>query len=169
MIHLDTSVLIRVMDPGSPEYRKMRAWIRKGETFSMSEVAWAAYLRGPLTEPEIESAAEIVDRYEDFRLEYASVAARLFNESGRRRGSLANCMIAATALGARAPSRRATPLTLVAFENSASRLPELPPWSRGRAAGRPRCRNIVTEIGGLEATRERLGGLRAGLVVRRRQ
>ena len=103
MIHLDTSFLIRVTDPRSPENRKIRGWIRKGETFAISTVAWAEFLCGPLNEQEFESAAEIVDRYEDFTLEHASVAARLFNESGRRRGSLADCMIAATALGARAP------------------------------------------------------------------
>ena len=105
------------MDPGSPENRKMRAWIRKGETFSMSTVAWAEFRCGPITEEEIESAAEIVDRYEDFTLEHASVAARLFNESGRRRGSLADCMIAATALGARAPIATCNATDFRRFQN----------------------------------------------------
>lgn len=103
MIHVDTSFLIRVMDPGSPENRKLRTWIREGETFSISAVAWAEFLCGPLSDSEIEAAAVIVDRYEGFTPEHASAAARLFNGSGRRRGSLADCMIAATALASRAP------------------------------------------------------------------
>ena len=103
MIHLDTSFLIRAMDAGSPENRKLRAWIRKGETLSISAVARAEFLFGPLSGSEIESAAEIIDRSEDFTLEHASVAAGLLNESGRRRGSLADCMIAATGLDAIAP------------------------------------------------------------------
>ena len=62
MIHVDTSFLIRVMDPGSPESRKLRVWIREGETFSISAVAWAEFLCGPLSDSEIEAAAVIVDR-----------------------------------------------------------------------------------------------------------
>ena len=57
MIHVDTSFLIRVMDPVSPESRKLRAWIREGETFSISAVAWAECVCGPLSDSEIEAAA----------------------------------------------------------------------------------------------------------------
>lgn len=103
IFHLDTSFLIRVMDPGSPENGKLRAWIREGETFSMGTVAWAKFLCGPLTRSEIESAAEIFNRFGGFTPEDASVTARRFNDSGMWRGSSADCIIAATARGARAP------------------------------------------------------------------
>ena len=48
MIHLDTSFLIRALDPGSPEDLELRGWIREGETLGMSTVAWAELLCGPL-------------------------------------------------------------------------------------------------------------------------
>ena len=103
MIHLDTSFLIRVLEPGSPESRKLRQWIREGETLAVSTIAWTEFLCGPLSEADIESAAEIVDHYRPFAPDHATVAARLFNASGRRRGSLTDCMIAATALADSAP------------------------------------------------------------------
>ena len=98
MIHLDTSFLIRALNVGTPEDRKLRAWIGAGETLSMSTVAWAEFLCGPLEESEITLAAQIVGQQSAFTPDHATLAARLFNESGRRRGSLLDCMIAATAL-----------------------------------------------------------------------
>ena len=93
MIHLDTSFLIRALDLGSSEDRKLRSWIGEGET-----VAWAEFLCGPLARSEMELASEIVGQRRDFTAGHAAIAARLFNESGRRRGSLIDCMIAAVAL-----------------------------------------------------------------------
>ena len=118
MIHLDTSFLIRALDRGSPEDHKLRGWIGEGETLGMSAVAWAELLCGPLERSEMEWAAEIVGQRQDFTAEHAALAARLFNESGRRRGSLIDCMIAATALAAKAPPRPRMPRTF-----SGSRIP----------------------------------------------
>lgn len=98
MIHLDTSFLIRALDPESAEDRKLRRWIQQGNPLGMSAVAWAELLCGPLTPSELEFAAEMVGQHRDFTPEQAAVAAQLFNESGRRRGSLVDCMIAAAAL-----------------------------------------------------------------------
>ena len=103
MIHLDTSFLIRALNLGTPEDRKLREWIGAGETLSMSTVAWAEFLCGPLDESEIALADQIVGQRSDFTLDQAAIAARLFNESGRRRGSLIDCMIAAAALADGAP------------------------------------------------------------------
>ncbi len=100
MIHLDTSFLIRGLVRGSAEDRALRAWLRAGEPLGMSAVAWAELLCGPLDETHREMAGRIVSERVSFLEEDAVMAADLFNESGRRRGSLMDCMIAATALRA---------------------------------------------------------------------
>ena len=103
MIQLDTSFLIRALNLGSPEDRKLRAWIGAGETLSMSAVAWAEFLCGPLDGSELALAAQIVEQHSDFTSDHATIASRLFSETGRRRGSLIDCMIAAVALADGAP------------------------------------------------------------------
>jgi predicted nucleic acid-binding protein len=103
MIHLDTSFLIRGLVPGSAQDRALRKWLGEGERLGMSAVAWAELLCGPLAESHRELAARIVPERVPFLEEDAVVGARLFNESGRRRGSLMDCMIAASALRAGEP------------------------------------------------------------------
>ena len=84
----------------------------------MSAVAWAELLCGPLARSEMEWAAGIVGQRQDFTAEHAVLAARLFNESGRRRGSLIDCMIAATALAADAPIATANAADFLRFKDS---------------------------------------------------
>ena len=103
MIHLDTSFLIRAFPSGSPEERALEAWVEADETLAMSAVAWVEFLCGPVEPSELEIATGLVDRYIDFTPAHAEIAARLFNQSGRRRGSQMDCMIAATAIGENAP------------------------------------------------------------------
>ena len=98
MIHLDTSFLIRALEPGSPEDRKLRAWIAEGQTLRISTVAWTEFLCGPISPFEISLATRIVGQQQDFTPEHAAIAARLFNKAERRRGSLIDCMVAATTL-----------------------------------------------------------------------
>ena len=98
MIHLDTSFLIRALQTESPEDRRLRRWIREGERLGMSSVAWTEFLCGPLSDSELVLATEIVGECREFTPEDAAAAAALFNRSGRRRGSLMDCMIAAAAL-----------------------------------------------------------------------
>ena len=69
----------------------------------MSAVAWAELLCGPLSPGEKELAAGVVEQRIKFTPAHAEIAARLFNESGRRRGSLIDCMIAAAAIADGAP------------------------------------------------------------------
>ena len=117
MIHLDTSFLIRALVLGAPEDRKLRGWIGEGKTLGMSTVAWAELLCGPLKRSEMEWATEIVGQRQDFTPEHAELAARLFNEYGRRRGSLIDCMIAATALVADAPIATANAADFLRFKD----------------------------------------------------
>ena len=98
MIHLDTSFLIRGLRAGSPESERLTAWAQADETIAMSAVAWTEFLCGPLDAGTASLAAVIVDRRVHYTDEMATVAARLFNDTGRRRNSLTDCMIAATAI-----------------------------------------------------------------------
>ena len=72
----------------------------------MSAIAWAEFLCGPVPVELIDVAARIVPERAPFHDEEAELSARLFNDSGRRRGSFVDCMIAATAL--RSGARLAT-------------------------------------------------------------
>ena len=103
MIHLDTSFLIRALIPDSPENHKLREWLGTGATLVVSAVAWAEFLCGPLTDSELELAVRIVGPPQDFTSEHAAIAARLFNTSGRRRGTMMDCMIAAAAVSTGSP------------------------------------------------------------------
>lgn len=118
MIHLDTSFLIRALNVGTPEDRKLREWIGAGETLNMSTVAWTEFLCGPLEEFEIALAAQMVGHHSDFTPDHAAITARVFNESGRRRGSLIDCMIAATAIADGASIATVNVADFRRFENS---------------------------------------------------
>jgi len=98
MIHLDTSFLIRALVRGSPEDLKLRGWLRARTQVGMSSIAWAEFLCGPVETSDLDLAARIIQERPPFVDEDAAMTARLFNFSGRRRGSLIDCMIAAVAL-----------------------------------------------------------------------
>ena len=98
MIHLDTSFLIRALARGSREDTRLREWIRANEPLGMSAIAWAEFLGGPADATVLSYASAVVGRHPPFTEETAATAARLFNGSGRRRGTMMDCMIAATAL-----------------------------------------------------------------------
>jgi len=65
----------------------------------MSSIAWAEFLCGPVEKNDIALAGRIVPDRQSFTDEDAEAAARLFNISGRRRGTFIDCMIAAVAFG----------------------------------------------------------------------
>jgi predicted nucleic acid-binding protein len=98
LIHLDTSFLIRSLVADTLQDRKLREWLADGQPVGMSCIAWAEFLCGPVQTRHLKLALEIVAEPERFGLPDAELAARLFNQSGRRRGTLTDCMIAASAL-----------------------------------------------------------------------
>lgn len=100
MIHFDTSFLIHALVLGSPADRLLRRWLRGGEDVAISSVAWAEFLCGPIGDFDTEAVASIVGEVLPFAAADAEASARLFNLGGRRRGSLADCMIAAVAVRA---------------------------------------------------------------------
>jgi predicted nucleic acid-binding protein len=110
MILVDANFLIRALVPGSPQDARLREWLAAGEELGVSAVAWCEFRCGPVAPEVVDRAARIIPRRLGFEDEEASLAATLFNLVGRRRGSLPDCMIAATAI------RHAVPL---ATENTA--------------------------------------------------
>src|ERR1035441_6079790 len=98
MVHLDTNYLIQATVAGSPAHAGFRMWSAAGESFGVSAVAWAEYLCGPL-DPQGEAIANQMFPFpEGFLAGDATLAAGLFNKTGRRSRSLADCMIAAVAI-----------------------------------------------------------------------
>lgn len=98
MIQLDTSFLIRALVRDSPEDTLLREWLLSGTSLAVSAIAWSEFLCGPLEPVEIQLAGRMIGEVLPFAVEDAAMAAELFNRSGRRRGSLADCMVAASAL-----------------------------------------------------------------------
>ena len=66
----------------------------------LSAIVWAEFQCGPVSESGIDAAAALTGMPVAFTAMDAVLASRLFNVGGRRRTSLTDCMIAATALNA---------------------------------------------------------------------
>jgi len=99
MIHLDTNFLVDLVTVGSPGGAQSRAWLKAGKSVATSAVAWSEFCNGPLSKAQKDAAFAVLDqKITDFTWREAEEAARLFNLSGRRRGSHADCMIAAAAI-----------------------------------------------------------------------
>lgn len=100
MIHLDTSFLIRALVPGAPQEARLLAWLAGPDVVSASAIAWAEFLCGPVSAEVAALARTLLGEPVPLGVTAAERAARLFNETGRRRGSLLDCLVAATALDA---------------------------------------------------------------------
>ena len=116
MIHLDTSFLIDALASDSQEDTRLREWIGANQPLGMSTVAWAEFMCGPVDEAALSVASVVVGRQSRFTEEMAVIAARLFNGSGRRRGTMVDCMIAATALAEQAAIATSNPDDFRRFE-----------------------------------------------------
>ena len=100
VVHLDTSFLIRALVAGSGEDRRLREWLTTDVTLEMSVIGWAEFLCGPVDEHQTRLARQLLRPPVPLVDEDAQVGARLFSQTGRRRGSLADCLLAATAIRA---------------------------------------------------------------------
>lgn len=106
MIHLDTNFLIQALVPRSSAAAKLQTWRKGGEGLGICSIAWSEFLCGPLTNDEETLAQALFPDPEPFLSSDAYKAAQLFNATGRRSRSLADCQIAAVAL--RCDARMAT-------------------------------------------------------------
>ena len=125
MIHLDTSFLIGSMAPASREHLRLRQWVQAGTEIRTSAVTWGEFLCGPLSPQQLLIAQRIIGEPLPFTRLEAERAADLFNMTGRRRGTFADCMIAATALAAGASIATQNRDHFVRFHSSGLRLEPL--------------------------------------------
>jgi predicted nucleic acid-binding protein len=102
VIHLDTSFLVRALMAGTTEGNDLKQWIDAGAMLGISAVAWTEFVCGPLDSGDLSLAATILGEPVPFAGDDAVRAAELFNQAGRRRGSIIDCMVAAAAIGANA-------------------------------------------------------------------
>lgn len=102
MIHFDANFLIAAMAVSSPEAQRSVAWIAAENIPAISVMAWAEFLCGPLAANDEERAREWLREIVPLRPADAALAARMFNATGRRSRSLADCLIAAAAIHDRA-------------------------------------------------------------------
>ncbi|MEO6036373.1 MAG: PIN domain-containing protein [Verrucomicrobiota bacterium] len=98
MIHFDTNFLIQTIISDSPAHQQFREWAPALEIFGVSSVALAEFLCGPLDATPQSIARQIFPNPEPFFHAGAVLAANLFNLTGRRSRTLADCMIAAVAI-----------------------------------------------------------------------
>ena len=125
---------------GTPQDTRLRGWLAKGEPLGMSTVAWAEFLCGPVEAAGIGLLDHIVTERAPFGEGEAVLAAQLFNVSGQRRGSLADCMVAAAAIRAGVALATDNPKDFRRFEPAGLRLaagddePE-PSGGTGRTSG----------------------------------
>jgi predicted nucleic acid-binding protein len=107
MIHLDANFLIGSVNRLSPPAVLLRNWLRHGETFAASSVAWAEFMHGPVRSDQIQQVEYLIQgKIVSFGRQEAEISSQLFNQTARRRGSQPDCFIAATAI--RAGARFAT-------------------------------------------------------------
>ncbi|OGV67720.1 MAG: hypothetical protein A3K19_10805 [Lentisphaerae bacterium RIFOXYB12_FULL_65_16] len=98
MMMLDTNFLIAVEQPGSDADLRLRSWLDDDRRIGVCSIVWTEYLCGPLSPVKISAADAMIRWKEPFVVSDAAIAARLFNASGRHRGTLTDCMIAAVAI-----------------------------------------------------------------------
>jgi predicted nucleic acid-binding protein len=99
MIHLDTNLLIDIVTAGSPHIALVRRWLHEGEQLAASAIAWSEFCNGPHSKEQKDAVYAVLEqRVVDFTCQQAEMASRLFHYTGRRRGSHADCMIAAAAM-----------------------------------------------------------------------
>ena len=98
-LHLDTNALIALSDPEHALFVEVERCLMGGGSVATDAVAWHEFVRGPVLPEDVTRALLILEnRVLDLTRDIAERAAELFNASGRRRASTADCLIAAVCL-----------------------------------------------------------------------
>lgn len=98
LICLDDNFIIGALRAGSPQDQALQRWLGDEETVRTRVIAWAEFLCGPVSPDRVGLASALILEPIPLVPTDAARAAELFNATGRRRGSLADCLIAATCL-----------------------------------------------------------------------
>ena len=99
IIHLDANALIALADPAGATVSLVRERVLSGVLPGACAVAWHEFVRGPLLSDELLRVERVVGaRIISTTRATAELAARLFNATGRRRASTADCFIASSAI-----------------------------------------------------------------------
>jgi len=126
-ILLDTNALIALSDPSDTLFEAAEQAIRSGARACTCSVAWHEYVRGPLLDLDRERALRVIEsRIFSLERSHAEFAAELFNQTGRRRGSTADCLIVAAAVGNDAELLTRNLADFEPFVSHGLRLVELP-------------------------------------------
>ncbi len=98
VIHLDTNLLIDLVTSHSAQVEMVHGWLKKKVPLAASAVTWSEFCNGPHSKEQKDAIHAIlrggIHPFTEVQAEFAS---RLFHKTGRKRGSHANCMIAAAA------------------------------------------------------------------------
>lgn len=107
MILLDTNIPIDLVTTGPPQARRIRDWLAAEESLASSSIAWSEFCNAPVTREQMDAVHAVLNgRVISFDEAQAEQTSRLFHDTGRRRGSHPDCMIAAgMCLGATVATR----------------------------------------------------------------
>lgn len=104
MIHLDTNYIIGLVTKDSRLRPTLEEWLRNREIFAVSSIAWSEFVTGPVTPQQVHDASTILQgRILSFGEVEAIIAARLYNQAGRKRALRLDSFIAAVAISSSAP------------------------------------------------------------------
>lgn len=96
---LDTNALIALSDSDHFLFQRVESELRNGAEAVTCAVAWHEYVRGPMLPEDRSRALRVIQaRIVPLDRQDAEKAAELYNQTGRRRGSTADCLIAACAI-----------------------------------------------------------------------
>ena len=97
MILLDTNYLIGALVAGSLESKQILDWLEQGEVLITAMPAWYEFLCGPVSEVQVKAVHSILSEIVPLDESQSSEAARLFNQTGRKRSLRIDALIAACA------------------------------------------------------------------------
>jgi len=96
---LDTNVLIGLFSEKGEKRKDLRKLLLDYHEFSISAFVWHEFVTGPLSDAQkLYGLSLVEERIVPMDKDIAELGAKLYNETGRRRGSRPDCLVAATAI-----------------------------------------------------------------------